>query len=330
LKVAINGFGRIGRQVLRIGAGRKGMDFVAINDLAEPATLGHLLKHDSVHGKFDGTVEVDGDILTVNGDKIKILSERDPAQLPWKDLGVDVVIESTGVFRKIEDVRKHIEAGASKVILSAPLKGEGAPMIVLGINDEGFDFEKNPIISNASCTTNCLAPLVKVLNEEFGIEKGFITTIHAYTSDQRLLDAPHSDLRRSRSAAVNIIPTSTGAAKAIGKVMPEMDGKLDGCAMRVPVADGSITDFVVELKKDATADEVNAAMKKAAEGKMKGILEYSDEPLVSTDIIGNPASSIFDSGSTMASGNLVKLLSWYDNEAGYSARLVDLIELVSK
>ncbi len=330
MKVAINGFGRIGRQVLRIGAGRKGMDFVAINDLAEPATLGHLLKHDSVHGKFDGTVEVDGDILTVNGDKIKILSERDPAQLPWKDLGVDVVIESTGVFRKIEDVRKHIEAGASKVILSAPLKGEGAPMIVLGINDEGFDFEKNPIISNASCTTNCLAPLVKVLNEEFGIEKGFITTIHAYTSDQRLLDAPHSDLRRSRSAAVNIIPTSTGAAKAIGKVMPEMDGKLDGCAMRVPVADGSITDFVVELKKDATADEVNAAMKKAAEGKMKGILEYSDEPLVSTDIIGNPASSIFDSGSTMASGNLVKLLSWYDNEAGYSARLVDLIELVSK
>ncbi|MFH1586620.1 MAG: type I glyceraldehyde-3-phosphate dehydrogenase [Candidatus Diapherotrites archaeon] len=330
MKVAINGFGRIGRQVLRIGAGRKGMDFVAINDLADPAALAHLLKYDSVHGKFDGSVEVDGDTLTVNGDKLKVLSERDPAKLPWKELGVDVVIESTGVFRQIADVKKHIDAGAKKVILSAPLKGEGAPMIVLGINDEGFDFEKNPIISNASCTTNCLAPLVKVLNDEFGVVKGFITTIHAYTSDQRLLDAPHKDLRRSRSAAVNIIPTSTGAAKAIGKVMPEMAGKLDGCAMRVPVADGSITDFVVELKKEASVDEINAAMKKAAEGKLKGILEYSDEPLVSTDIIGNPASSIFDSGSTMASGKLVKVLSWYDNEAGYSARLVDLIELVSK
>jgi len=330
LKVAINGFGRIGRQVLRIGAGRKGMDFVAINDLTDAASLAHLFKYDSTHGRFDGEVSVSGNTLTVNGDEIKVLSERDPAQLPWKDLGVDVVIESTGVFRKIEDVKKHMDAGAKKVILSAPLKGEGAPMIVLGINDEGFDFSANPIISNASCTTNCLAPVAKVLNDEFGLEKGFITTIHAYTSDQKILDAPHKDLRRARSAAANIIPTTTGAAKAIGKIMPELAGKLDGCAMRVPVVNGSITDLVAELKKETSIDEVNTAMKKAADGKLKGIFEYTEEPIVSTDIIGNPASSIFDASATMANGNMVKVLSWYDNEVGYSTRLVDLIETVSK
>ena len=330
VKVAINGFGRIGRQVLREGLRRKGIDFVAINDLTDAKTLAHLFKYDSVHGKFAGTVAIKDSSLVVNGKEIKILSERDPSKLPWKAMGVEIVIESTGIFTEAEKAKAHITAGAKKVILSAPGKGDGIATVVLGVNEKQANLKNASIISNASCTTNCLAPVAKVLNDNFGIVKGFMTTVHAITNDQNILDLPHKDLRRARAAGVNIIPTSTGAAKAIGLVLPELKGKLDGMAMRVPVADGSVIDLVVELEKAATKEQINAAMKKAAEGEMKGILEYTEDPIVSSDIVGNKSSSIFDAQSTMASGNLAKIISWYDNELGYSTRLVDLIEVLSK
>jgi glyceraldehyde 3-phosphate dehydrogenase len=289
-----------------------------------------LFKYDSVHGIFSGNVSVKENALVVDGREIRILSERDPSKLPWKSLGVEIVVESTGFFTEEEKAKAHLIAGAKKVILSAPGKGDGIATVVLGVNDKKADLKNHSIISNASCTTNCLAPIAKVLNDNFGIVKGYMTTIHAVTNDQNILDLPHKDLRRARSAGINIIPTSTGAAKAIGLVLPELKGKLDGLAVRVPVADGSLVDLVAELKSSATVEQVNAAMKKASEGAMKGILEYSEEPLVSSDIVGNRHSSIFDAKSTMAMGNIVKVLSWYDNELGYSTRLVDLIEEVSK
>lgn len=324
IKVGINGFGRIGRQVFRIMMKRGGFEVVAINDLTDAKTLAHLLKYDSVHGKFDGTVEAKENSIVVNGKEIEILSVKDPAQLPWKDKGVQVVIESTGVFRTREKISLHLEAGAEKVILTVPPKDPVDRMVVLGVNDDDLKAE-DKIVSNASCTTNCLAPVAKVLDDNFGLKKGLMTTVHAYTNDQSILDLPHSDLRRARAAAESIIPTTTGAAKAVGKVIPSLDGKLNGMAMRVPVKDGSIVDLVVELEKDVTAEEVNAAIKKAAEGEMKGILEYTEEPLVSIDIIGNPHSSIFDAKSTMVmEKNMVKVVSWYDNEWGYSNRVVDL------
>lgn len=323
LKVAINGFGRIGRLTFKTLLANDNIDIVAINDLTDVKTLAHLLKYDSVHGRFQGDVKVSANGFTVNGDEIKILSERDPAQLPWGDMGVDIVLESTGRFTDKDSASAHIKAGAKRVVISAPAKG-GVPTVVLGVNDETISADMT-VVSNASCTTNCLAPMVKVLNEKFGVAKGYINTIHAYTADQQLQDAPHSDLRRARAAAVNIVPTSTGAAKAVGLVLPELQGKLDGIAMRVPVPDGSVTDFTAILNKEVTAEEVNAAMKEAAANGLKGIMEYSDEPLVSSDIIGNPHSCIFDSGLTMASGTLVKVVGWYDNEAGYSNRTADLI-----
>lgn len=328
IKVGINGFGRIGRLVLRRCFELGGFDFVQINDLTDSKTLAHLLKYDSVHGKFNGKVEVDDDNLIVNGDKIKITAERDPANLKWGALGTDVVIESTGVFRTQEDCMNHIKAGAKKVILTVPPKGEVDAMVVPGVNDDVLT-GKEQVLSNASCTTNCLAPMVKVLNDNFGVEKGFMTTVHSYTNDQRLLDLPHSDLRRSRAAAVSIIPTTTGAAKAVGKVIPELNGKLDGFALRVPTPNGSITDLVAILKKKVTVEEVNDAFKKAANGPMKGIIEYTEDPIVSVDIIGNPHSNIFDALSTMANGNLVKVVGWYDNEYGYSSRVVDLIKKIA-
>ena len=328
IKVGINGFGRIGRLVLRRCFELGGFDFVQINDLTDSKTLAHLLKYDSVHGKFNGKVEVDDDNLIVNGDKIKITAERDPANLKWGALGTDVVIESTGVFRTQEDCMSHIKAGAKKVILTVPPKGEVDAMVVPGVNDDVLT-GKEQVLSNASCTTNCLAPMVKVLNDNFGVEKGFMTTVHSYTNDQRLLDLPHSDLRRSRAAAVSIIPTTTGAAKAVGKVIPELNGKLDGFALRVPTPNGSITDLVAILKKEVTVEEVNDAFKKAANGPMKGIIEYTEDPIVSVDIIGNPHSNIFDALSTMANGNLVKVVGWYDNEYGYSSRVVDLIKKIA-
>ncbi len=329
IKVGINGFGRIGRLVFRRALALGGFDFVGINDLTDAKTLAHLLKYDSVHGIFKGEVKVDGNDIIVNGDRIKITAEKDPANLKWKNLGADIVIESTGIFRSKDACMKHIEAGANKVILTVPAKGDVDATVVLGVNDEVLKGNEK-VISNASCTTNCLAPMVKVLNDTFGIEKGFMTTVHSYTNDQRLLDLPHSDLRRARSAAVSIIPTTTGAAKAVTKTIPELKGKLDGFSLRVPTPDGSITDFVAVLTKEATVEEVNAAMKKAAEGPMKGILEYTEDPIVSADIIGNPASCIFDSLSTMAIGNLVKAVGWYDNEWGYSCRVIDLIKKVAK
>ncbi len=329
IKVGINGFGRIGRLVFRRAMELGGFDFVGINDLTDAKTLAHLLKYDSVHGKFNGTIKVQGNNLIVNGDKIKITAERDPSNLKWGELGADVVIESTGVFRTKDACMKHIDAGAKKVILTVPAKDEIDATVVLGVNDKTLK-AKHKIISNASCTTNCLAPMVKVLNDAFGVTKGLMTTVHSYTNDQRILDLPHSDLRRARSAAVSIIPTTTGAAKAVGKVIPELNGKLDGMAMRVPVPDGSITDLTVILKKSTTVEEVNAAFKKAAKGKLKGILEYSDEPLVSADIIGNTHSNIFDSLSTTVIGNMVKVVGWYDNEYGYSCRVVDLMKKLKK
>lgn len=325
-KVAINGFGRIGRLTFKYLLKKDSIDVVAINDLTDPATLAHLLKYDSVHGRFDGTIEVSGNTFIVNGKEIRILAERDPASLPWREMGVDIVLESTGLFRDQAGAGKHIEAGAKKVIISAPAKGN-IPTVVLGVNDDILTGEET-IISNASCTTNCLAPMAKVLDDNFGIEKGYITTIHAYTADQRLQDSPHSDLRRGRAAACSIVPTSTGAAKAVGLVLPHLAGKLDGLAMRVPIPDGSLTDLVCILKTEATAEEINSAMKDASEGPMKGILEYTEDPIVSIDIIGNPHSNIFDSALTSANGNLVKVIGWYDNEAGYSARTADLIEKV--
>ncbi|MCP5061246.1 MAG: type I glyceraldehyde-3-phosphate dehydrogenase [Ignavibacteriae bacterium] len=329
IKVGINGFGRIGRLVFRRCLELGGFDFVGINDLTDAKTLAHLLKYDSVHGRFNGKVRVQGNNLIVNGDKIKITAERDPKNLKWGELDTDVVIEATGVFRTKEQCNMHIESGAKKVILTVPPKGDVDATVVLGVNDSVLK-KSHKVVSNASCTTNCLAPMVKVLNDTFGVTKGLMTTIHSYTNDQRILDLPHSDLRRARSAAVSIIPTTTGAAAAVGKVIPELNGKLDGMAMRVPVPDGSITDFVVTLKKSTTVEEVNAAFKKAAKGKMKGILEYTEDPIVSADIVGNSHSNIFDALSTIVMGNMVKVVGWYDNEYGYSCRVVDLMKKMQK
>jgi glyceraldehyde 3-phosphate dehydrogenase len=323
LRVAINGFGRIGRNFLR--AAKKGgldLDIVAVNDLTDTATLALLLKYDSVHGRYDGTVETSGDDLVVDGDTIKVLSERDPAALPWSDLGVDVVIESTGFFTKRADAAKHLDAGAKKVLISAPAKDEDVT-IVLGANQDEYDAEKHDVISMASCTTNSVVPMAKVLDDEFGITQGLMTTIHAYTGDQRLHDAPHKDPRRARAAALSIVPTTTGAAKAAALALPQLKGKLDGLALRVPIPSGSMTDLVLVLDREVTAEEINAAMKAAADGPLKGILEYSEEPLVSIDIVGNPHSCIFDAPSTMANGTLVKVMGWYDNEMGYSTRLAE-------
>lgn len=328
IKIGINGFGRIGRLVFRRCLELGGFDFVGINDLTDAKTLAHLLKYDSVHGRFNGEIVVEGDDIIVNGDRIKITAEKDPTKLNWGKLGADVIIESTGVFRTQEDCMKHVEAGAKKVILTVPPKGDVDGMIVLGVNDDVLTGEEK-VLSNASCTTNCLAPMVKVLNDAFGFEKGFMTTVHSYTNDQNVLDLPHSDLRRSRAAAVSIIPTSTGAAKAVGKIIPELSGRIDGFALRVPTPDGSITDLVATLKKEVTVEEINTAFKKAADGPMKGILEYTEDPIVSADIIGNPHSNIFDALSTMANGNFVKVVGWYDNEYGYSCRVVDLIKKIA-
>ena len=322
--VAINGFGRIGRLAFRKMLDRSDVQVVAINDLTDVDTLAHLLKYDSIHGKFNGTVEVVNGHLVVNGTTRHISAERNPAALPWAELKVDVVVESTGVFTSEEKAGLHLEAGAGKVVISAPAKGS-MKTIVLGVNDDILTHEDR-IVSNASCTTNCLAPMAKVLNDAFGVEHGLITTVHAYTADQRLQDSPHKDLRRARAAALSMIPTSTGAAKAVGLVLPELAGKLDGLAIRVPTPTGSVTDLTVVLKREVTADEVNNAMKKAAEGFMKGVLEYSTDPLVSVDIVGNPHSCIFDSDLTRSMGKTVKVFGWYDNEAGYATRVADLVE----
>jgi glyceraldehyde 3-phosphate dehydrogenase len=330
VKIGINGFGRIGRNFFR-AAKKQGakFDFVAVNDITQPNVLSHLLKFDSVLGRYEGEVGVDGDGLVIDGDSLKVLAERDPANLPWKDLGAEIVIESTGLFTDRESAAKHLEAGAQKVIISAPAKGEDVT-IVLGVNDQDYKPEEHHVISNASCTTNCVVPMAKVLGHAFGIERGFMTTVHAYTNDQNLLDLPHKDLRRARAAAINIVPASTGAAKASSLAMPELKGKMDGVAMRVPVPDGSVTDLVCILNREVTAEEVNEAFRQAAdEGSLKGILVYSEDPLVSSDIVGSPASCTFDSLSTMAIGNLVKVIGWYDNEWGYSNRLVELTELVA-
>ncbi len=323
-RVAINGFGRIGRLSFVALLSKKNVEVVALNDLTDTKTLAHLLKYDSVHGRFKGTVEATSDSLIVNGKPIKVLAEKDPTKLPWGDLNVDVVLESTGRFVDEAGAGAHLTAGAKKVIISAPAKGN-IPTIVLGVNDNSLKGNEK-IISNASCTTNCLAPMAKVLDDTFGIEKGYISTIHAYTSDQRIQDAPHSDLRRARAAAVSIIPTSTGAAKAVGLVLPHLKGKLDGIALRVPVPDGSLTDLTVILKKETTKDEINAAMKKAAESSMKGIIQYTEDPIVSIDIVGNSYSCILDAALTSCNGTLAKVVGWYDNEAGYSNRIADVIE----
>jgi glyceraldehyde 3-phosphate dehydrogenase len=323
MKVAINGFGRIGRLAFKCLLEKSNVEVVAINDLTDNKTLAHLLKYDSVQGKFNGTVDYNDEFLIVNGIKIHATAEKDPAMLPWKELGVDVVLESTGRFTDAAGAGKHLEAGARKVVISAPAKGD-IKTIVLGVNDDTMTGDET-ILSNASCTTNCLAPMVKVLDDLYGVESGFMTTIHAYTSDQRLQDAPHSDLRRARAASLSIIPTSTGAAKAVGLVLPHLAGKLNGNSLRVPIPTGSATDFVVTLKNAATAEEINAAFKKASENEMKGILEYTEDPIVSIDIVGNPHSCIFDALTTMVQGNTVKVMGWYDNEAGYSNRAADLI-----
>ena len=330
IRVGINGFGRIGRNFWRAANasdGDRGIEIVAANDLGDVTTMAHLLKYDSVIGTLPYDVSVSGDTIQVGAKSIKILAERDPAKLPWGDLGVDVVIESTGLFTTGPAARAHIEAGAKKVIISAPAKEEDIT-IVMGVNDEKYDPDAHTIISNASCTTNCVAPMAKVLLDNFGIVKGLMTTVHAYTQDQNLQDGPHKDLRRARAAAINIVPTSTGAAKATSLVIPELKGKLDGYSLRVPVPDGSITDLVVELGRDVTKDEVNAAFKAAAEGSLKGILYYTEDPIVSSDIVGSPASCTFDASITMAYGNQVKVFGWYDNEWGYSNRIVDLTALV--
>lgn len=326
IKIGINGFGRIGRAVFRIMEQRGGFEVVAINDLTDARTLAHLLKYDSTHGKFNGTVEAKDDALIINGREISVLSVKDPSQLPWGDEGVQVVVESTGVFRKREQIAAHLKAGAKKVLLTVPAKDKIDNTIVLGVNNDSLQ-DGDEIVSNASCTTNCLAPMVKVINDSFGLKQGLMTTVHAYTNDQKILDLPHTDLRRARSAAVNIIPTTTGAAKAVGKVIPELDGKLNGMAMRVPVKDGSVVDLVVETEKDVTAEAVNEAMKKAAEGELKGIMKYTEDPIVSVDIIGDEHSCIFDSGATMVIGDkMLKVVGWYDNEWGYSNRVVDLVQ----
>ena len=328
-KVAINGFGRIGRQVFRILADRADFEVVGINDIGDTKTMAHLLKYDSVHGIFDKSVETDGENLVVDGKATPMFTERDPASLPWKEREVYFVVESTGVFRKRAQIAAHLDAGAQKVLLTVPPKDEIDANIVMGVNEDVLTGDHR-IISNASCTTNCLAPVAKVLHDNFKIERGLMTTIHAYTNDQKILDLPHKDLRRARAAADNIIPTTTGAAKAVGMVIPDLAGKLDGMAMRVPVKDGSVVDLVVLLGKDTTAEEINAAMKNAAEGPMKGILEYTEVPIVSGDVIGNPHSSVFDAEmTTVFGGNMVKVISWYDNEWGYSNRVVDLMALAA-
>jgi len=332
IKVGINGFGRIGRLVLRASLGDSALDIVAVNDITDAKTLAHLFKYDSVHGVFSGTVETKDGAIVVDGKEIKVFAEKDPTALPWKELGVEVVVESTGIFRTREGAGKHITAGAKKVIITAPGKGkEGIDAsIVIGINDKEYDPDKHHIMSNASCTTNCLAPAIKVLMENFGIVRGVMTTIHSYTNDQRILDLPHSDLRRARAAALNIIPTTTGAAKAIGKVIPAMKGKLDGIAVRVPTPNASLVDLVIQVEKETTVEEINAAFKAAAEGELKGILQYSEEPLVSSDCIGNDHSSIYDSLATsVIGGTLVKMLCWYDNEWGYSCRVRDLVKIAA-
>jgi glyceraldehyde 3-phosphate dehydrogenase len=329
-KIGINGFGRIGRNVFRAAFNNPEVEVVAVNDLTDADTLAFLLKHDTVHGKFTGSVEVKENALIVDGKEIKVLAERDPAQLGWGDLGVEVVVESTGRFTKRSDAAKHLEAGAKKVIISAPASDEDIT-VVLGVNEDKYDAASHDVISNASCTTNCLAPFAKVLHEKFGVKRGMMTTVHSYTNDQQILDLPHKDLRRARAAAENIIPTSTGAAKAVSLVLPELKGKLNGMAMRVPTPNVSLVDLVVELDKEVTVDEVNAALKAEAEGNLKGILGYSEEPLVSTDYNGDTHSSTIDALSTMVmEGNMVKVVSWYDNETGYSNRVVDLIDYIAK
>jgi glyceraldehyde 3-phosphate dehydrogenase len=330
VKIGVNGFGRIGRNFFR-AAKQRGvdLDFVAVNDITDAATLAHLLKYDSVLGTYPGDVHVSAQGITVDGDELRVLAERDPANLPWKDLGAEVVVESTGLFTSREKAALHLEAGAQKVVISAPAKDEDVT-IVLGVNDDAYDPATHHVISNASCTTNCVAPMAKVLDDAFGLEQAFMTTIHAYTNDQSILDLPHKDLRRARAAAVNIIPTSTGAAKATALVLPHLKGKLDGMAMRVPVPDGSITDLVATVGRDVTIEEVNAAFAAAAaEGSLAGKLVYTEDPIVSSDIVGTPASCTFDSLSTMVMGRTVKIVGWYDNEWGYSNRLVDLVEHVA-
>ena len=324
VKIGINGFGRIGRIVLREAAKTNNYEFVGINDLVPPKTLAYLLKYDSVHGKFPGEIKATDNSIIVNGKEIPITSEKDPSNLPWGKVGADVVFECTGIFTTQEMAGKHLSAGAKKVIISAPAKDKETPTFVYGVNHEEYDPSKDNIISNASCTTNCLAPFAKVLNDNYGIEKGFMTTIHAYTADQKLVDAPHKDLRRARAAALSQVPTTTGAAKAVGLVLPDLKGKLDGMAMRVPTADVSCVDLVVMLKKETTKEEVNAAIKRASENELKGILGYNEEPLVSIDFVSDPRSSIVDAPSTYVNGNMVKILSWYDNEYGFSARMLDM------
>jgi glyceraldehyde 3-phosphate dehydrogenase len=330
-RIAINGFGRIGRCVTRIAKLRKHYDVVAINDIADPAALAYAFKYDSIHGKYPGQVKLAGDVMEIDGDPFKVLCERDPSKLPWAAMGIDIVIESSGQFRKLAQLQQHLDAGAKRVIVTVPTKEPLKETLVMGVNDHVITRDSR-IISNASCTTNCAAPLAKVLHENFGIVRGLMTTVHAYTSDQRLIDAPHGgDLRRSRNAATNIVPTSTGAAKAIGQVLPELAGKLDGLAMRVPVADGSVVDLTVELSRDVTVAEINAAMARAAQGPLFGILEYCLDPIVSSDIVGNPHSSIFDAALTQViGGRLVKVISWYDNEWGYSTRIEELINKLAR
>jgi glyceraldehyde 3-phosphate dehydrogenase len=332
VKIGINGFGRIGRNFFRAAKQQgKDWDFIAVNDITDSKTLAHLLTYDSVLGRFDGEVATSENGLVVDGDDLRVLAVRDPAELPWKELGVQIVVESTGLFTNREEADKHIAAGAEKVVISAPAKGEDLT-VVLGVNGDAYDSSQHNVISNASCTTNCVVPMAKVLDDAFGIETGFMTTIHAYTNDQNILDLPHRDLRRARAAAVNIIPTSTGAAKATGVVMPHLKGRMDGISMRVPVPDGSVTDLVATLKREATVDEVNAAYRAAAESGplSNGLLVYTEDPIVSSDIVGSPASCTFDAASTMAIGNTVKVVGWYDNEWGYSNRLVDLVDQVAR
>ena len=329
-KIAINGFGRIGRLVYRAMANDPALQVVAVNDLGDIATMAHLLKYDSVHGRAFSDVEVKEDGMVVDGNFVRVLSERNPGDLPWAELGIDIVVESTGFFTDANLAKAHVEAGAKKVIISAPAKNEDIT-IVMGVNDDKYNKDIHHVVSNASCTTNCLAPVAKVLMDNFGIARGYMNTIHAYTGDQRILDFPHSDLRRARAAALSMIPTTTGAAKAVSLVLPELAGKLDGFATRVPTPDGSMVDLTVELEKPATKEQINAAMKKAASGPMAGILEYTEDPIVSIDVVGNSASSVFDSGLTMVMGgenNFIKVISWYDNECGYSTRVADLAKIM--
>ncbi|KPK97875.1 MAG: glyceraldehyde-3-phosphate dehydrogenase [candidate division Zixibacteria bacterium SM23_73_2] len=331
IKVGINGFGRIGRLVYRAGMNNPNLEFVAVNDVTDAKTLAHLLKYDSVHGVLNSEIKAEGDKIVVNGRPTQVFSEKDPSNLPWKELGVELVVESTGKFRDGASAKKHIDAGAKKVLISAPAKGSDVPVktVILGVNEKDFDPKNDQILTIGSCTTNCLAPVAKVLNDNFGIVHGFMTTIHAYTNDQNILDSPHKDLRRARAASVSMIPTTTGAAKALSLVLPELEGKMNGVAVRVPVANGSLVDLVVNTKKDVTVESVNKAMRKAASGDMKGYIEYTEDPIVSNDIIGNPHSAIFDALSTMVLGkNMVKVFAWYDNEWGFSCRMIEMMEMM--